>query len=136
MRVVLDTNVLVSGLLTPHGAPARVLDLALEGGLRPLYDDRILHEYRDVLRRARFGFDPADVEALLGHLTAVGRHVTAPPLSLTLPDPDDLPFLEVAVAGGARALVTGNAPDYEPREGSHGMTVLSPDAFLEAVRAP
>lgn len=133
MRVVLDTNVLVSGLLNPHGAPGRVLDLMLAGGLRPLYDDRLLHEYRDVLARERFGFEASDVDALLRHLRAVGELVSAPPLPVTLPDPDDRPFLEVAAAGGARALVTGNAADFEPREGSHGVTVVSPDAFLEIV---
>lgn len=134
MRVVLDTNVLVSGLLNPHGAPGRVLDLLLVGGLRPLFDDRMLHEYRDVLVRSKFGFDPGDVRALLVHLRSMGQRLTAPPLAVTLPDQDDLPFLEVAAAGGARALVTGNASDYEPRRGSHGVTVLSPDDFLETMR--
>lgn len=134
MRVVLDTNVLVSGLLNPHGAPGRVLDLLLVGGLRPLFDDRILHEYRDVLGRPKFGFDPGDVRSLLEHLRAVGHRLTAPPLAVTLPDEDDLPFLEVAAAGGARALVTGNASDYEPRRGTHGVTVLAPDVFLETIR--
>lgn len=134
MRVVLDTNVPVSGLLNPHGAPGRVVDMTLAGGLQPLYDDRILDEYRDVLGRPRFGFEAADVGALLGQLKAVGHHVTAPVLPVVLPDPDDLPFLEVAAAGGARALVTGNTVDFEPREGSHSVTVVSPDAFLETLR--
>lgn len=134
MRVVLDTNVLVSGLLNPHGAPGRVLDLLLLGGLRPLFDDRVLHEYRDVLSRPKFGFHPEDVRALLEHLRAVGHRLTAPPLAVILPGEDDLPFLEVAAAGGARALVTGNTSDYEPRRGSHGVTVLSPDVFLAEVR--
>lgn len=136
MRVVLDTNVLVSGLLNPHGAPGRVLDLLLVGGLEPLFDDRILHEYRDVLARPRFGFDPDDVRSLLDHLQALGHRLTAPPLAVILPDPDDLPFLEVAVTGGARALVTGNIRDFEPRSGSHQMTVLSPDRFLEMITSP
>lgn len=131
MRVVLDTNVLVSGLLNPHGAPGRVVDLLVLEELRPLFDDRILHEYRDMLARPRFGFDPVDVDALLEHLRSVGHRLTAPPLAVTLPDEDDLPFLEVAAFGGARALVTGNGTDFEPRRGSHAVTVLSPDAFLE-----
>lgn len=133
MRVVLDTNVLVSGLLNPHGAPGRVVDLLVLGKLRPQFDDRILHEYRDVLARSRFGFDPDDVEALLEHLRSVGDRLTAPPLAVRLPDEDDLPFLEVAACGGARALVTGNGADFEPRRGSHSVPVLSPDAFLEEV---
>ena len=56
MRIVLDTNVLVSGLLNPDGAPGRLLDLILGGRLQILYDDRILGEYSDVLARPQFGF--------------------------------------------------------------------------------
>lgn len=64
----------------------------------------------------------------------MGHRLTAPPLAVTLPDEDDLPFLEVAAAGGARALLTGDATDDEPRRGSHDVTVLAPDDFLEAMR--
>lgn len=134
MKVVLDTNVLVSGLLSPYGPPGRIVDLAVTGTVHPLYDDRILQEYRDVLGRSRFGFAEADVRALLEQLTRVGLHLTAPPLPVVLPDPDDLPFLEVAAAGDAGALITGNAADYEPRKGSHDVSVVSPGSFMDAVR--
>ena len=134
MKVVVDTNVLVSGLLNPYGSPGRVVDLVVTGALQPLHDDRILHEYRDVLSRPRFGFERADVKALLDHFHWAGLHLTVPPLSVVLPDPDDLPFLEVAAAGDARALITGNAADYEPSEGSHQVTVVSPGSFMDAVR--
>lgn len=65
MILVVDTNVVVSALLSPRGAPGRVLDLVLGRALDLAIDDRILAEYRAVLSRARFGFDPADVEALM-----------------------------------------------------------------------
>ena len=51
MRIVLDTNVLVSGLLNPNGTPGRILDLILGRYLTLLYDDRIIGEYSDVLAR-------------------------------------------------------------------------------------
>ena len=107
MRVVIDTNVLVSGLLSPFGPSARILDLVLLGELTPVFDDRILAEYREVLARREFGFDPEDVRQLLHFFEVEGERVTAPPLAVTLPDPDDLPFLETAVAAGADALITG-----------------------------
>lgn len=47
MRVVIDTNVLVSGTINPHGAPGRVVEAALTEVLAVLYDDRILSEYQD-----------------------------------------------------------------------------------------
>ena len=133
MRVVVDTNVLVSGLLNPFGPPGRVIDLAVAGEIVVLYDDRILGEYRAVLRRPRFGFQTADVQALLEYLEREGEPVVARPSKLKLDDPDDLPFLEVAVAGAAAALVPGNARHFRPRSGRHGVKVLSPAKFCAFV---
>jgi putative PIN family toxin of toxin-antitoxin system len=133
VRVVLDTNVLVSGLLTPHGASARVLDLVLIGDLIPVADDRILDEYAAVLARPRFGFAEADVAGLLRYLATWGEHVVAPPLDLELPDPDDVPFLEVAVAGRAAALITGNLRHFRPVRGKHRVHVVGPGRCLAEV---
>jgi uncharacterized protein len=108
MRVVLDTNVLVSGLLWPDGAPARIVRLAVAGALCVLHDDRIVREYREVLARPRFGLDPVDVVTVVDAILATGEAVVAEPLAIRLPDPDDLPFVEVAVTGRADAIVTGN----------------------------
>src|SRR5438067_11748443 len=123
-RVVLDTNVVISALLSPHRAAAQVLDLVLAGGLAALLDDRVIAEYRDVARRPRFGFAAADVDRVLDAAAAVAEHVVAVPLDVELPDPDDLPFLEVAVAGRAGALVTGNARHFVPSRGRHTVRVI------------
>lgn len=131
MRVVLDTNVLVSGLLSPFGAPAEVLRLALAGNLTLCFDGRIQLEYREVLSRPRFGFDAGDVEALLGLLEVEGLLVNSAPLPKRLPDPDDEPFLAVALAAGAEFLITGNLRHYPPRA-RQGVQVVSPRSFLEA----
>lgn len=107
--------------------------LALQGALTLLYDDRILFEYREVLLRPKFGFDPDDVSAFVAGLEWSGAAVFASPLAVALPDPDDLPFLEVAAAGGADALVTGNGLHYRPVRGTHDVPVLSPRELLSAV---
>jgi putative PIN family toxin of toxin-antitoxin system len=133
VRIVLDTNVLVSGLLNPHGAPATIVGLVAEGSLVVCYDTRILLEYRDVLHRARFGFDPAAVESLLMQIQADGEPVTARPLRQGLADPSDEVFLEVAVAAGVRWLVTGNLRHFPPTR-SGGVTPVSPVAFLQVLR--
>ncbi len=130
MRIVLDTNVIVSALLSPFGSPARILDLILAGDLIPVFDDRILAEYRQVLARERFGFDSGDVADLLRYLEAEGEHVTARPAAVTLPDADDLPFLEVARTARVDSLVTGNVRHY-PTDLCQGVTVLPPAAFLD-----
>ena len=135
MRLVLDTNVLVSGLLRPHGAPGRLIDLLVAGRITPLYDDRILAEYREVLQRAEFGFDAKDADLLVDYVYRVGEAVAAGPLPVTLPDPDDLPFLEVAAGGAADALVTGNHRHFVPSRGSHAVRVESADQTLQRLTA-
>jgi len=64
-RAVLDTNVLVSALINPYGAPGRIWDLVIHQQLVLGYDDRILVEYEQVLRRGKFGFDRDSVDAIL-----------------------------------------------------------------------
>ena len=96
MLVVLDTNILVSALLSPFGPPARVFDMVLNGDIRAAYDDRLMAEYREVLARPKFNFAPEDVAVVLEYPEAAGEPVTARPLSWKLPDPDDLPFLDGA----------------------------------------
>jgi putative PIN family toxin of toxin-antitoxin system len=126
--VVIDTNVLVSALLSPFGPPARVLDLLLAGDLQMAYDDRCLAEYRQVLARPRFGFDPPAVADLLDFLVAGGQPVVARPVPASLPDPEDLPFLEVAAEAGA-ALIRGNRRHFPP-DARGGVRVLSPSRFV------
>jgi putative PIN family toxin of toxin-antitoxin system len=130
MRVVIDTSVMVSGILNPHGPPGRIVNALLSETIIVLHDDRILSEYREVLLRPTFGFPRADVEVLLDFVESAGEHVSAEPLSLVLPDPNDLAFLEVATSGGADALITGNIKHFKPRRGQHSVLVTAPADFL------
>ncbi|HEX8362055.1 MAG TPA: putative toxin-antitoxin system toxin component, PIN family [Longimicrobium sp.] len=130
MRVVVDTNIVVSGLLSPAGPPGRVIDLLLSGHVVALYDDRILLEYHDVLARPKLRIDPALAGAVLDWIERGGILVSAPPLDIELPDPDDLAFIEVAVAGAAAALVTGNGRHFAPARSSISLPILSPADFI------
>jgi putative PIN family toxin of toxin-antitoxin system len=134
MKIVLDTNVLVSGLLQPFGPSAQLLRLVASGDLVLLHDERILAEYREVLLRPKFRFDPERIDVLLEEIRADGISVVARPLAVRLPDPEDEPFLEIALAGGARCLVTGNIKHY-PVDARLGVEVLPPRAFIELIRA-
>ena len=129
MRIVVDTNVLVSGLLSPHGPPGQIVDGLVAEDLRALFDDRVRDEYRRVLERPKFKFGAREIDDLLDQLVAAGEHVSAHPLAIELPDVDDLPFLEVAVAGSAGALVTGNAKHF-PRAVRSGVKVLTPSELV------
>ena len=133
MRIVLDTNVLVSALLSPFGPPGEILRLITTGLIRVCHDARILCEYRQVLLRPAFPFGRFQVESLLDQIEADGVPVAALPLAQRLPDPDDEAFLEVGLAGEARYLVTGNLKHY-PTRTRQGVQVASPRDFLEAYR--
>jgi putative PIN family toxin of toxin-antitoxin system len=132
MRVVLDTNVIVSAFLSPFGTPARVVRL-ISRGIVPVFDVRILVEYQDVLARPRFGFSPDAVAVLLQELRTSGELVIAHPLDIDLPDPDDVAFLEVAVTARADALVTGNAKHFILIRGHHDVKVISPAEMIAAL---
>jgi uncharacterized protein len=130
MMIVLDTNVVVSGILRPYGKPAALLRLVSAGKIQVAYDLRILSEYRDVLQRSKFDFSKEDVDAFLTQIEKEGLLVSATPLTLQLPDPDDQVFLEVAVSARASALVTGNKHHYTCKE-YQGVKIFSPAEFLE-----
>lgn len=134
MKIVLDTNVLVSGLLRAYGPSGQIVRWAASGQLTLCCDARILAEYREVLLRERFGFDPERVETLLEQIRADGIYVSANPLVMRLPDPDDEPFLEVALESGARYLVTGNLKHY-PSEVHQGIEIVPPAMFVDLCRA-
>ena len=134
MRIVLETNVLVSGLLSPFGPPGEIVRMVSSSDLRLCFDARILAEYADVLARPKFGFDEDAVGALLDYIGHAGDAVAPVPLQAGLPDPFDEPFLEVALAGAASCLVTGNLVHY-PKHLRQGVSVLSPSEFVGELRA-
>jgi putative PIN family toxin of toxin-antitoxin system len=131
MKIVLDTNIVVSGLLQSQGNPGRVLTLVLSGAVEVCHDDQILAEYAEVLARPRFKFDPKRVREVLNKIETDGLAIDASGESnLNLPDADDEPFLAVALAASADFLVTGNLADYPPDK-RRGCAVVSPAAFME-----
>lgn len=129
MRVVIDTNVLVSGLLSPYGAAAEIVRMAVAGSIDLLYDARIIYEYEEVLSRPKFSFEKSRVDTLIEFIEHYGIQIAATPLSIHLPDVDDEPFLEVAISGKAECLITGNAAHY-PMKSRHKARIFTPRRFL------
>jgi putative PIN family toxin of toxin-antitoxin system len=130
MKIVLDTNVLVAGLLSPFGPCGDIVRMVSSGELVLCLDARILSEYHEVLRRPKFRFEQDKVVALMDYIEYRGQIVASSPLSHSLPDPDDEPFLEIALTGGAEYLITGNHAHY-PHDLCKGARVLSPTDFLK-----
>ncbi|NLX25385.1 MAG: putative toxin-antitoxin system toxin component, PIN family [Lentisphaerae bacterium] len=133
MDAVLDTNVLVSGLINPCGFPGRIVDLLRSGTLRAVVDDRILAEYFDVLRRDAFKryFTDSAREDILEYLSRNSQYVTSCVVA-DLPDPGDVPFLEIAMSANV-VLVTGNIKHF-PAEQTKGCRVLSSAEFVVQFR--
>lgn len=114
MRLVVDTNVLISAMLKPGSVPDLALAAIWRTGALVLYDARTADEYREVAMRPKFGAASRDRrEGLLGTLLARGERLEAvPPWDGVMSDEGDRMFVEVALAGRADVLVTGNLKHY------------------------
>lgn len=133
MRIVLDTNVLVAGLLTPFGSSGEIVRMVVSGEFILCMDARIVSEYKEVLFRPKFKFDINKITILIDFIMQYGQVVSGSPLKRPLPDNDDEPFLEAGIAGGVTALITGNKVHY-PVESREGVEILSPSEFMGAIR--
>jgi putative PIN family toxin of toxin-antitoxin system len=112
MRVVIDTNALVSGLIRPGGAPGAIARALREGRLVPVLSRPMLEEIAAVLARPwlldEYGLDAADVETILRFLVTRGEFVEPRIEIRRCRDPRDDVFLEAAVSASADRLVTGD----------------------------
>ena len=112
MNIVLDTNVLVSALWSSDSKPGYIVNAVIAGRFTACYDYRILDEYERVLRRAKFGFLPWEVDYLLEPIVRGGLSVVPEPLiDIPFADESDRKFLEVARFCNA-VLITGNMKHY------------------------
>ncbi len=109
---VIDTNVLVSALMSRHddAATVQVVDKLFSGEIIPLFSQDILNEYNEVLRRRKFGFSEDIIQYLISGIEEYGEWVIPAPSGEILPDMKDLPFYEVVLErqDDNAYLVTGN----------------------------
>jgi uncharacterized protein len=132
VETVIDTNVLVSGLLRAEGPAGEIIDCIFRNVITPVFDDRILYEYRDVLVRPKFSFPPLVVEDLLSAITTVGRPVIAVHTHVRLPDEKDRCFYECALSTSTKLIITGNKKHFPARQ-CHDIVTYSPSEFLAAL---
>ena len=125
-KVILDTNILVSSLLT-SGPPAAIIDLVADGKIIPFFNALILEEYHDVLSRKKFAFSPLQVSRLIEGIIKIGIAVeNEPPGNVAMADKDDRIFYDTAKKVQAY-LITGNIRHF-PKESF----VVTPAQFLTA----
>jgi putative PIN family toxin of toxin-antitoxin system len=133
VRIVIDTNVLVSGILLPESIPGRLFDHAeLDGSL--LFSQATFSELREVLWRPKFDryLDAVRRDRFIGRCLDAAALVDTIRVIRACRDPDDDKFLEVAVNGKADALITGDT-DLLVLDPFEGIPIITPAACLTKI---
>ena len=127
MKVVLDTNVIVSALLIPSNSrPSEIFNLVLNGSLTIVYDNRLFSEYVDVLYREKFNINRDCLKFIIRYIEQEGEFLFAKPLTAHFIDETDKKFYEVYKSGEAQYLITGNIKHFPKETG-----IVTPVKFLE-----
>lgn len=130
MKIVLDTNVFVSGIFF-SGPPARILRAWHDGGLNLILSPEILDEYQRVGTALAEQFPAIDLGPILKLVTVKAEMVAAPALSEALcSDLDDDKFFACALAARCPVIVSGDKHLLQV-SGYGGVTVLKPRAFVD-----
>jgi len=129
MKVVLDTNVIISGIFF-SGPPAKILAAWADGEFDLVASVEILAEYRQVAERLHKKYSSIDINSILDLVTRETRIVEPVPVPVSAcDDPGDLKFLACALAGGAAFVVTGDRALLDA-SGFRGLQVVTPREFL------
>jgi len=135
MRVILDTNVFVSGVFF-SGPPHEILDAWRHGRLTLVISPEILHEYERVGQELANEFLAVDIAPIMELLAFKGEVVNAPSLAEQVcSDPDDDKFLACAVASGTKVISSGDKA-LRRTTGYAGIEVLSPREFIDKYLRP
>jgi putative PIN family toxin of toxin-antitoxin system len=128
MKIVLDTNVIVSALLSPQSLSAKILGLALNGAIGIVYDNNVMVEYIDVLNREKFKINTESIKAVLEFIKKDGEYTVSIPRNVKFTDEDDRVFYELYKSGEADFLITGNIKHF-PKE----KNIVTPREFIEII---
>jgi len=132
LRVVLDTNVVISSFLKPTGNTSRILRLILQEDLEIATNEQILAEYIEVASRTVFQLDSDRVQVVLDYVRSVAIPALSLPVRPSLPDPGDEAFLEATLSTKSDFLITGNKKHY-PAGACKGVIVVTPAEFLKSL---
>ena len=124
-RVVFDTNILVSALMSPLGNPSKIYKMFLTGAITLAYSDEIISEYKEVLSRPRLRIPVDDSNKILDAIQQNGERIEPVLSTFHMVDEDDRVYYDTAKSASAY-LITGNTKHYpvEP-------FIFTPTEFLE-----
>ena len=131
IRVVLDTNIVVSAMLRSGGFPEAIFNLAVDRVIQFYISEPVMAEYEEVLRRPRLDIHPDKVANALRRIRESAVLVTPTAVVTAAHDPDDNIFLECAEAAEAEYLVTGNQRDFPEMWAT--ARIVTPRQFLEVI---
>ena len=130
MRVVLDTNVLISGIFF-SGPPSEILKAWGNQSLQIVLSQQILDEYQRVAVALSSKFPTVDILPIIELVTIYGQFVDTQGFDITVcEDPDDDKFIECAVAGKCKTIISGDKHLLK-LTGYQGITVLNPRNFVD-----
>ncbi|BAW97974.1 hypothetical protein NIES970_29370 (plasmid) [[Synechococcus] sp. NIES-970] len=139
-RIVLDTNVFVSALISASGLSRELLRSCLQGQCLPLMGNSLFAEYESVIHRkdvlSRCPLSPKEIQELLAVLMGVCQWVSIYYLwRPNLKDEGDNHLLELAIAGNAQAIITGNTKDFQRAELLFpDLLILTPEMFIRRLQ--
>ena len=132
IKAVIDTNFIVSAYITKNleAATSKVWEAVLQYKLIPVYNEEILNEYSEVLRREKFGIPRHLIESALEIIVANGIRGERVMIEELFPDPNDMVFYEVALSKEDTYLVTGNTKHFPKKP-----IVVTPAEMLDILKS-
>jgi putative PIN family toxin of toxin-antitoxin system len=127
---VYDTNILVSAMISKRTdtSVVKALEVLLSNEVTPLYNDKIIAEYKEVLHREQFKLPEEMVSKIIGQIEKDGIASERVQSNVYFPDPDDVVFYEVALSREDSFLVTGNTKHFPKTP-----IVVTPAEFLKII---
>lgn len=133
-RIVLDTNILVSGTFFPKGNEARLLQHVFEGNITLSSSLEILEEFREVLSRDKFELTTEELQTIFEKIVSwCGIVLSTRQATSRCRDPDDQKFLDCAVAAKADYLVTGD-PDLLTMKKADGSEIVTAGKLVNKLK--
>lgn len=130
MRIVMDTNVFISGIFF-SGPPARILRAWQNQDLQIVISQEIIFEYQRVAKELSSQYPTVDILPIIEMVTIHGEFVDTKGIHITIcEDPDDNKFIECAIAGYCTEIVTGDKHLLKLKS-FKGVNVLSPRSFVD-----
>jgi putative PIN family toxin of toxin-antitoxin system len=126
MKIVLDTNIIVSAFIKPKGIPGEIISLLLSKKITICYDNKIFSEYVEVLKKSKFNFDNILVDRFPDFIRDNGEYIITEPQRVKFDDEDDKMFYDVYKSSDTNYIITGNKKHFSKEK-----NIITPREYIE-----